>query len=88
MADGPTLLELRRIANLPQSEIAEHMQISESAVSQIERRAYVRGDTAQRYQRAVINTVREKAIGGLFGDAMRSIIEAAQERSYFISVVD
>jgi transcriptional regulator with XRE-family HTH domain len=74
MADnGPSLMSLRLIADLSQHDIAERMNVSTQAVSQLESRDFVRDHTADRYRLAVVAAVREQAAGRLIVDAFKSL---------------
>jgi transcriptional regulator with XRE-family HTH domain len=84
MPDGRSLAALRALARLSQSDVASRMSISVPAVSQIERRDYVRNDTASRYQLGVLDAVRDEAISGLLADSMAALVSRAAERGLFV----
>jgi transcriptional regulator with XRE-family HTH domain len=84
MADGTTLAGLRSLAGLTQKDVADRMGVTVPAVHQIEHRDYVRDDTAARYQRGVVDAIREDAISGLLADSMQAIVNHAAQRGMFI----
>jgi hypothetical protein len=60
------------------------MHISGPAISQMERRDYVRPDTTSRYLQSVVTAVRERAIAGLLGAYVASTVSEAAERGVFV----
>jgi transcriptional regulator with XRE-family HTH domain len=74
MPDGPTLASLRTLAGFSQDAIADRLGISGPAVGQMEKRDYVRSDTARKFQKAILTAVQERAIGGLIADTMKALV--------------